>query len=690
MSSLLSLMELKGPAKGSPDISLIIVIIPLPKLAPGLCSKALDFIKSIPRSATQPGKIGVILSQSRIDKTDSQPMHISPLCKNDEDGIKKLAHFLSAASQQPSRGLFLPRKTAKFRLPVSYANSLHVNRNLQRLAIFCEGDIQFDKEDMMVVKDQMLSMFMDKVPITIWYGSELDDASTVIALSTLAQSGARVLSHITSKSCKIANPFKISASVPSSFKLKQDLDLTLTISQGDLAWYSKGGDYFHPASCPVPHLSSMSDSATWKVTLLYNRENEWQADDSHAPSFIPERFHISMICDDGKHQHNVDCVTAGFQMSLNPLISNFRGLTPLIFGFSGAGKSSFVNSVNFIATSSTNIVAATGNYDGQVTLCLNTIPIGTNGDITVIDSVGMTTGENEVSFLDIIGADFGAAMLNQSAVLQYQHMNPEKIFTFPENRVNCVLGVVSLSLLQSSAVKKKMTKVAHKLTSEFGVMTVWAVTHVESASDNARFKAIAESIDFATLIPVANYTHFDSHNFSKEIGIMRVLLALENAKFAPKLPTPVMVSNAMQYAGSSTSSAFESDSMSYISRQEISYTATPRQMDAYSVAVPDIGKGSTFDQYARGAAPKYNVFSDGASSSSASTVETYVPASPATSSHWAPPAPPQGSLPQHGGPPVNGAGLSNAASADAEYTSRLERKIRTFEDSGSERPPGYR
>ncbi|KAJ3238949.1 hypothetical protein HDU78_003125 [Chytriomyces hyalinus] len=499
MSSLLSLMELKGPAKGSPDISLIIVIIPLPRLAPGLCSKALDFIKSIPRSATQPGKIEVILSQSRIDKNDSQPMHISPLCKNDEDGIKKLAHFLSAASQQPSRGLFLPRKTAKFRLPVAYANSLHVYGNLQRLAIFCEGDIQFDKEDMTEVRDQMLSMFMDKVPITIWYGSELDDAGTVIALTTLAQSGARVLSHVTSKSCKIANPFKISASVPSSFKLKQDLDLTLTISQGDLAWYSKGhysmeisgGDYFHPASCPVPRLSSMSDSATWKVTLLYNRENEWQADDSHMPSFIPERLHISMICDDGKHQYNVDCVTAGFQMSLNPLISSFRGLTPLIFGFSGAGKSSFVNSVNFIATSSTNIVAPTGNYDGQVTLCLNTIPIGVNADITVVDSVGMTTGENEVSFLgdefklilqnqmplnifwrDIIGAEFGQAVLNQAALHQYLSMNSDKNFHCPESRVNCMLGVVSLGLLESIAVKRKMAKVTHKLASEFKIEAI--------------------------------------------------------------------------------------------------------------------------------------------------------------------------------------------------------------------------
>ncbi|KAJ3225998.1 hypothetical protein HDU78_010495 [Chytriomyces hyalinus] len=342
---------------------------------------------------------------------------------------------------------------------------------------------------------------MDKIPITIWYGSELDDASTVIALSTLAQSGARVLSHVTSKSCKIANPFKISARVPSSIKLKQDLDLTLTISQCDLAWYSKGhysmeilgGDYFHPASCSVPRLSSPSDSATWKVTLLYNRENEWHADDSHAPSFIPERLHISMICDDGKHQHNVDCATAGFQMSLHPLISNFRGLTPLIFGFSGAGKSSFVNSVNFIATSSTSMIAATGNYDGQVTLCLNTIPIGTNGDITVIDSVGMTTGENEVSFLgdefklilqnqmplnvfwrDIIGAEFGQAVLNEAALHRYLRMNSDKHFHYPENRVNCVLGVVSLALLESIAVQRKMAKVTHKLASEFRITTVWA------------------------------------------------------------------------------------------------------------------------------------------------------------------------------------------------------------------------
>ncbi|KAJ3398835.1 hypothetical protein HDU80_008528 [Chytriomyces hyalinus] len=654
MSSLLSLMELKGPAKGSPDISLIIVIIPLPRLAPGLCSKALDFIKSIPRSATQPGKIEVVLSQSRIDKNDSQPMHISPLCKNDEDGIKKLAHFLSAASQQPSRGLFLPRKTAKFRLPVAYAYSLHVYGKLQRLAIFCEGDIQFDKEDMTEVRDQMLSMFMDKVPITIWYGSELDDASTVIALTTLAQSGARVLSHVTSKSCQIANPFKISASVPSSFKLKQDLDLTLTISQGDIAWYSKGhysmeisgGDYFHPASCPVPRLSSMYDSATWKVTLLYNREKEWQADHSHMPSFIPERLHISMICDDGKHQHNVDCVTAGFQMSLNPLISSFRGLTPLIFGFSGAGKSSFVNSVNFIATSSTNIVAPTGNYDGQVTLCLNTIPIGVNADITVVDSVGMTTGKNEVSFLgdefklilqnqmplnvfwrDIIGAEFGQAVLNEAALHRYLRMNSNKHFHYPESRVNCVLGVVSLGLLESIAVKRKMTKVTHKLASEFRITTVWAVTHVESASDTTRFKMLAESIDFATLIPVNNYTRFNSHNFANEEGIIRVLHALEQTKFTPKVPNAIGGPNSMQHA--------------------TGVMAMPWQMDT---PVPDAPNRAMFDRLSHG---------------QAANVQTYVPSRPVSTK-----------LSQS----YYEERSAITGDSDAEYILRLEAKLRQYEE----------
>ncbi|KAJ3233568.1 hypothetical protein HDU81_002124 [Chytriomyces hyalinus] len=365
--SLLPLMELRSPAAGAAETSLIVVIIPLPKLAPGLCSKALDFIKSLPRSSERPEKVQVMLCQNRRHSPRlvmelSAPMHLT------FDGFKHISSFLSNAGQQPSRSFFLPRKTAKIAKAFAHANDLHLNEQLKRLAIFCDGFIQFKQSEMAIVKAQLLRMYQEKV----------------------------------------------------------------------------------------------------------------------VPQRFADRLHIAVKCESTTSQHCVDCETTGFQMSLNPLISNFRGLTPLIFGFSGAGKSSFVNSVNFIATSSTRMIA-TGNYDGQVTLCLNTIPIGTNGDITVVDSVGMTTGENEVSFLgdefklilqnqmplnvfwrDMIGAEFGAAMLNQSAVLQYQHMNPEKMFTFTEKRVNCVLGVVSLGLLESTAVKKKMTKVAHKLTSEFG------------------------------------------------------------------------------------------------------------------------------------------------------------------------------------------------------------------------------
>ncbi|KAJ3221321.1 hypothetical protein HDU78_000530, partial [Chytriomyces hyalinus] len=462
-SSLLPLTELRSTAAAGPNKTLIVVIFPVPKLAPGLCSKALDFIKSLPKgSPDHPEQIQVMFCQNRRN-IPRFPLEVTQPVNLTDEGVRKISVELSTAAQQPFRNFFLPRKTAKIAKAFAHANDLHLNGQLKRLAIFCDGSIQYNPSEMVLVKAQLKRMFQERVPVSFWHGQVIGgDPDSAMTIKALAQSGARVIPHGTVASCKVANPFKISMDIPSSFKLRENLELTVTFSQCNLATYNNaehfsleisGGKYFVPTCCSVPRLQAMYDSATVKVTLQFNRDNASLLNDSSILALVPERLQIALKCENNTSQYYVDCETTGFQMNLTPLFSNIRGLTPLIFGFSGAGKSSFVNSVNFIATSSTRMIAATGNYDGQVTLCLNTIPIGTNGEITVIDSVGMTTGENEVSFLgdefklilqnqmplnvfwrDIIGADFGAVMLNQSAVLQYQHMNPEKIFTFPENR----------------------------------------------------------------------------------------------------------------------------------------------------------------------------------------------------------------------------------------------------------------
>ncbi|KAI9344573.1 hypothetical protein BDR26DRAFT_179770 [Obelidium mucronatum] len=473
------------------------------------------------------------------------------------DGIVPLREFILKDKDQAKRkGIAgIGGKQAHLLQPLNNAVRLASQDNLHKLVIFTSGDVNNSKDKQNDLAVVMKTLFSKDIPVVIYHTANVTPGST---LDLLQKHGAQLL-PLGLENRTLQNPFSVTCEIPRTFGLRQDVTMRLGFALLDMQEYDPrytyivkigGGKYFTPVEFLVPTLT-LGNSSQYNDTqvLRYNTQLSQILNDVELLENIPERFTIHIFkCADQYSRILLDTRTVGYLFSFRHILLTLKPLTPLVIGFAGSGKSSFINSVKFVALNDPIPAAQVGGYNAQMTSSLDQLDIGKH---TLFDTMGMVTGYTEASYsgdeveliltnkmpvgvkwADMLGRyfnkkmEFGEKPLTFEVVNKYLAENPDSAIFSPKE-IDCVLGIVKWDSLNSDKIVLKMEYLSQQFAN-MNKTVVWAASWVDGKEEMAEFDRIASRIKFAKVLPLSNFTpKISSHDAYKERSIVRVMMALD-------------------------------------------------------------------------------------------------------------------------------------------------------------------
>ncbi|KAI9344572.1 hypothetical protein BDR26DRAFT_857206 [Obelidium mucronatum] len=522
-----------------------------------LCLRAMQYLDSLPASGSFRVQAELYQNNPAERTPTTADFEQSGVFSTAEDakGIVPLRGFLLKDKDQARRKGFLAAAKQAQVLPVlDNAVKLASQDLLHKLVVFTSGDVANARDKHNDLQVVMRTLHSKDIPVVIYHTGSVSPT-----LDLLQKHGAQLL-PLANESRVLQNPFSVSCEIPRPFGLRQDVRMKLGFVLQDVTMYDPrftytvkigGGKYFEPAEFTVPVLApGNSSSYTDTQTLQFNDHLSQIINDVDLLENIPERFTIHIFKGaDPASRILLDCRTVGYLFSFRHILLTFKPITPLVIGFSGSGKSSFINSVKFVTLNDPIPAAQVGGYNAQMTSSLDQLDIGRH---TLFDTMGMVTGYSEASYtgdeVEMIltkqmpigvkwvemlqfyhnktSMQFGDRPLTFEVVKKYTENHPQNAIFSPKE-INCVLGIVKWDSLNSDAIVSKMEYLSQRFAS-MNKTVVWAASWVDGREETVEYARLAAKIKFAKVLPLSNFTpKISSHDAFKERSIVRVMMALE-------------------------------------------------------------------------------------------------------------------------------------------------------------------